>query len=270
MKKVWGKFILGLARFIEVVVGGLSKGVSYVVNLVSQVGKALWSAILVFACGGFFFLGPFILLSPGILSIVLILILIFVVIPILGRKFVSFLEYVNYSAVEFLRNYGDYLINNKENFKSYGDFSKDYKDRKRREEQEREEKQRQQNDFWEEIFKNFTQGSGGFYYTNMNDEDFRSQFGGYTGQQGYGGYNQGYANPLDDFKTKYKESCTILGVPENTDKYEVKTAYRKLAKKYHPDINKSPEATEMFQKVNSAYEFLSEENIARYSKMNTN
>ena len=59
----------------------------------------------------------------------------------------------------------------------------------------------------------------------------------------------------------------ILGVQKGASDDEIKKAYRKLSKKYHPDINKSPEATEMFQKVNSAYEFLTEENIQRYNQI---
>ena len=42
------------------------------------------------------------------------------------------------------------------------------------------------------------------------------------------------------------------------------SAYRKLAKKYHPDLNKEPGAKEKFQEINDAYEFLSEENIKKY------
>ena len=60
----------------------------------------------------------------------------------------------------------------------------------------------------------------------------------------------------------------VLGVSRDASKDEIKKAYRKLSKKYHPDINKSPNATEMFQKINDAYEFLSEGNIERYKKMN--
>lgn len=266
MRKIWGKFILGLANFLEVLIGGLINGLEFIVNIVSSIGKALLSLVAVFACGGAFF---FFMLTPFLIGIIVPVVLFFVLVPLLGRTFVSWLEYLNYSAVEFLRNYGDYLINNKENFKSYGEFSKDYKDRKERAKRESEEQQRAQNDFWEEIFKNFNQGGGGFYYNtyNMNDEDFQNGYGGYQGQQGYG---QGYSNPLDDFRTKYKESCKILEIPENTNIYEVKTAYRKMAKKYHPDINKDPGATEMFQKVNTAYEFLSEDNINRYNQMNKN
>jgi curved DNA-binding protein CbpA len=57
-------------------------------------------------------------------------------------------------------------------------------------------------------------------------------------------------------------------VPHNADKYEVKLGYRKKAKEYHPDLNKSPDATKIFQEINNAYEFLSDDNIERYKNMN--
>ena len=58
----------------------------------------------------------------------------------------------------------------------------------------------------------------------------------------------------------------VLGVDKNASSSEIKKAYRKLAKKYHPDINKDPNATEMFTKINEAYEFLTEENIKKYKQ----
>ena len=46
----------------------------------------------------------------------------------------------------------------------------------------------------------------------------------------------------------------VLGVGRNASKDEVKKAYRRLAKQFHPDANKSPEAEEKFKEVSEAYE----------------
>lgn len=59
----------------------------------------------------------------------------------------------------------------------------------------------------------------------------------------------------------------ILGVTRNSDKEEIKRAYRRLARKYHPDVNKEPGAEERFKEINRAYEILSEPEIrARYDR----
>ena len=48
----------------------------------------------------------------------------------------------------------------------------------------------------------------------------------------------------------------ILGVPKTAGTQEIKLAYRRLAKKFHPDLSKDPDAHEKFILVNEAYEFL--------------
>ena len=50
----------------------------------------------------------------------------------------------------------------------------------------------------------------------------------------------------------------VLGVSKNATTDEIKKAYRTLAKKYHPDLNKSPDAEQMFKEVNEANEVLSD------------
>lgn len=59
----------------------------------------------------------------------------------------------------------------------------------------------------------------------------------------------------------------ILGVSRNASKEEIKRAYRRLARKYHPDVNKEPGAEETFKEINRAYEVLSEpETRDRYDR----
>jgi hypothetical protein len=60
-----------------------------------------------------------------------------------------------------------------------------------------------------------------------------------------------------------KDYYEILGLPVNSSVEEIKKAYRKKARLYHPDINPDPEAKDLFICVTEAYEFL----IANYHKI---
>tara|TARA_B100001063_G_scaffold204476_1_gene199021 strand:- start:2529 stop:3470 length:942 start_codon:yes stop_codon:yes gene_type:complete len=60
-------------------------------------------------------------------------------------------------------------------------------------------------------------------------------------------------------KKMAKSLYETLEVSENASKDEIKKAYRKLARKYHPDVNKDKEAEEKFKEINAAYEVLSDE-----------
>ena len=51
----------------------------------------------------------------------------------------------------------------------------------------------------------------------------------------------------------------VLGVDRSASEAEIKSAFRKLAKKYHPDLNKEPDAAEKFKEVQEAYDVLSDE-----------
>lgn len=52
---------------------------------------------------------------------------------------------------------------------------------------------------------------------------------------------------------------SVLGVSRNASKSEIKSAYRKLARSYHPDVNKDPGAEQKFKDISNAYEVLSNE-----------
>jgi DnaJ-class molecular chaperone len=56
-----------------------------------------------------------------------------------------------------------------------------------------------------------------------------------------------------------RDPYDVLGVPKTASSAEIKSAFRKLAKKYHPDQSKEPRAKERFAEVGSAYEILGDE-----------
>ncbi len=55
---------------------------------------------------------------------------------------------------------------------------------------------------------------------------------------------------------KFKDYYETLGVARTASQDEVQRAYRKLARKYHPDVNKAKDAEEKFKEINEAYEVL--------------
>lgn len=62
---------------------------------------------------------------------------------------------------------------------------------------------------------------------------------------------------------KKKNPYKILGIEENAPKEDVKKAFRELAKKMHPDVNKSPDAEESFKEINEAYNNIINGNIEK-------
>ncbi|MCX6074484.1 MAG: J domain-containing protein [Campylobacterales bacterium] len=64
-----------------------------------------------------------------------------------------------------------------------------------------------------------------------------------------------------------KSLYTTLEVSPTANEAEIKKAYRKLARQYHPDVNKDPSAEEKFKEINAAYEVLSDkEKRAKYDQ----
>lgn len=57
-----------------------------------------------------------------------------------------------------------------------------------------------------------------------------------------------------------KDYLGILGLKTGASAVEVRTAYRKLAKQYHPDVNPDPDARNRFIEIHEAYEYLGDEN----------
>lgn len=67
---------------------------------------------------------------------------------------------------------------------------------------------------------------------------------------------------------EFKDYYQILGVEPSASEAEIKTAYRRLARKYHPDVSKEKGAEERFKAVNEAYEVLKDrERRAQYDQL---
>ncbi|MDY0256104.1 DnaJ domain-containing protein [Gudongella oleilytica] len=250
IKKITGKVIYAFGQFLSAIFDLFIWIAGTAVGLVAGIARAAAALIGMGGCLLIFLLstpaGLLLLLNP----VTLMAIVFFIVFPILGYKFISFLKYLKYIVTEYLFDLGSYLMDGKGQHKSFSEYGHKYQ---RMEEErisrERAERQQQQQKEWEERFRQW-----------QSYQQQSQQQGGYYRQQPY-------SNPMTEFRSRYEKACSTLGVGTDTDKYQVKLAYRKKAKEYHPDINHSPDATKRFQEINEAYEFLSDENIERYKQM---
>lgn len=255
LDKFTGNIVYGTARFLEVVLNIIISIAEFMVGFVKNIARALGALIGMGGCLIILFLispfGLYLLFNPVTISVIFFL----VIFPILGTKFISYLKYIKYVVTEYLYDRADFLISGKkEEFKSFNEYGNKYrKMEEERERIEREKRRQEQQREWEERFKQWNQ------YQNFGG-------GTWSGNANYGGNT--YVNPSISFNEKYEKSVALLGLPADADKYQVKLAYRQKAKEFHPDINKAPDATEKFQKINDAYDFLSDENIERYKSMN--
>ena len=69
----------------------------------------------------------------------------------------------------------------------------------------------------------------------------------------------------------YKDYYKTLNVDRKADGDTIQKAFRKLARKYHPDVNQEPGAEEKFKELNEAYEVLKDpEKRARYDSLGAN
>ena len=70
---------------------------------------------------------------------------------------------------------------------------------------------------------------------------------------------------------KFKDYYKILDVDRSASKEEIQKAFRKLARKYHPDVSKSPDAETRFKEINEAYEVLKDpDKRKRYDSLGAN
>lgn len=257
IKKISGKILQVIAQLISIIVDVLIRILEIIVTVINTIAKGILGFLGMGGCLLFFIFGPFgiaLLFNP----LILLTLLFFVIFPILGIKFISYLKYVKYMITEFLFDRANNLIHGIDNrFNSFSEYGIKYKRAQENEKrQQQQQRQAQQQREWEQRFKQWHE------YQNSQGNGAYGNFNGYSQNTG-----QTFSNPTIDFKNKYEQSCDVLGVEYGSDIFQIKLAYRKKAKEYHPDMNKSADATKIFQKISDAYEFLSENNIDRYKNI---
>ncbi len=256
INKSLGKILYIITKVLEGIFDITIRLLETVILLTTGVSKGLF---LILSMGGCLFfiifaipLGIRILTDRYALGIILFLLFF----PILGGKFLNRLKKQKFLFTSFLFNLSNHLIAPGEySYKSFGAYKQSYEQAEEnyRKEQERRyyEQQQQKQRAWNEQFNQWqSHGAGGSRY------QYQRGSGSQWSRQG--GSNHTFGGAQGNYQQKYKASLDLLEVSEGVDDKQLKTAYRRKAKKYHPDINKDPNATQKFQEINDAYNFLSE------------
>ncbi|QNO15418.1 DnaJ domain-containing protein [Alkalicella caledoniensis] len=255
IRKLLGKLLYSITKALSAIMGTLIQGTESLVLFVKSITKGCFALLSMGGCLLFIFFATWglrILADPIGLAFVLTLLLF----PILGARFVAFMKYQKYIITEFLFNLSNHLIDGKKyQYKPFSEYKMAYKNAEQERIREEQRRYYEQQREWGERFKQQWQQQ------HSQGQGSQGNYGSYGGQ---GNYGQGFMNSTVDFKNKYEKSCDTLGVPYNVHKDQVKLAYRRKAKEFHPDLSKAPNATKMFQEITDANQFLNDENIQRY------
>lgn len=259
MKWILGNLNKGLGTFFDYFFEASIFVVGLLVSLFKSVQQVLVTILLFGGC--FVILILFSVISLSVRSWPFLLFFLTLVFPLVGPIAISYLKYLQYMITEYFYEKADYyLLGKNVTYEKMGDYGRRYQRKVQ------EEERKAQEEAFRQSFEDFL-GGGNFYwhFGPFEQGDFQEEF--YRRSQG-GYYQQAQGHSPDSFRTKYEEAISTLGLSPQADKYEIKLAYRKMAKLYHPDINKEEGATQKFQQINDAYEFLNDDNIARYQRMN--
>ena len=266
MKKIWGKFLYGLGKVLEFFLTGLLilvQVISDITNsLIRMLGLLILPGCLLTLLSPFFLV--YLLNSWVFIALFTLALLPFICVPALHG-----LKKALYACTNYFYDKSEAYQAGKSHSRKIGDYAREY-DR-----QEAEKARRRRQKQWEDVFNSMF-GRGGSDRDSQNAE--RSGFGpGYfwwvggddfTGYRGTGGPGAQWPPQTGlGFKSEYEKNCKILGVPFTASYNDIKRAYRSLAKKYHPDINKEAGAKERFQEISSAYNFFTEEKVDQYKRM---
>lgn len=275
MKRIKGTVLLGIGKVFE----GLLTLFIFIFQLISDMTDVVIRvlvSVLAQACA-FLFILP-ILFIPLLSSPIFLLIMAIALIPLIVRPILYILKKYKYALTNYFYDKSEALIAGRQHSKSVGEYARDYDLQQQRKAREARQEQ------WETIFGDMfgrrsktgqgggqSSSQGGQYGTNFSGYDWRDfgnfQQGGYS-QGGYEGYQrrQAASNSFT-FKQDYEKNAQILEVPFTASYNDIKRAYRKMAKKYHPDINKQAGASAKFAQITDAYNFFSEEKVDQYKRM---